>query len=100
MAKKEQDLREMLQDLGRALSDAISDSAEVNRTLQKIQEEGYQLELLLGCRRNLDEPQRLPLPYRKPTSRGEPTFQIDVRDLSFLRSIGIDPTRRLRRRRS
>ena len=26
-------------------------------------------------------------------------FQIDVRDLSFLRSIGIDPTRRLRRRR-
>jgi hypothetical protein len=27
-------------------------------------------------------------------------FQIDGRDLSFLKSIGIDPTRRLRRKRS
>ncbi len=33
-------------------------------------------------------------------SSGEPAFQIDGRDLSFLRSIGIDPTRRLRRRRA
>lgn len=29
----------------------------------------------------------------------EPAFQIDGRDLGFLRSIGIDPTRRLRRKK-
>ncbi|MES1210726.1 MAG: hypothetical protein ABUL63_00200, partial [Acidobacteriota bacterium] len=33
------------------------------------------------------------------TTSSEPTFQINGKDLSFLRSIGIDPTRRLRRRR-
>ncbi len=34
-----------------------------------------------------------------PTATAEPAFQIDGRDLSFLRSIGIDPTRRLRRKK-
>jgi hypothetical protein len=29
----------------------------------------------------------------------EAAFRIDGRDLSFLRSIGIDPTRRIRSRR-
>lgn len=99
MAKQKEDLRDLLQDLGKALSDAISDSNEVGRTLNKLQEGGYRLEILLDCKRSQDQPQRLPLPFRKPVARGEPAFQIDVRDLCFLRSIGIDPTRRLRRRR-
>lgn len=30
----------------------------------------------------------------------EPEFRIDARDLEFLRSIGIDPTRRLKSRRA
>ncbi len=34
------------------------------------------------------------------TASPEPAFQIDGRDLGFLRSIGIDPTRRLRRKKS
>ncbi len=47
-----------------------------------------------------------PAPARGPRSAGgvpatgpDPAFQIDGRDLSFLRSIGIDPTRRLRRKK-
>lgn len=94
----------MLRELRRALSEAISDSAEVNRTLRKIREEGYALYLLVDCKReSLDEE---PLSLTTPRFRsgrsgsGEPVFQIDGRDLSFLRSIGIDPTRRLRRRRT
>ena len=94
-------LHQMLRDLRRALSEAISDSAEVNRTLRKIREEGYALYLLVDCKReSLDED---PLPLTAPSFRsssGEPAFQIDGRDLSCLRSIGIDPTRRLRRRRT
>lgn len=91
----------MLRDLRRALSDAISESSEVNRTLRKIREEGYSLYLLVDCKRdaNDQEPLALTEPPRLPSRTGEPVFQIDIRDLSFLRSIGIDPTRRLRRRR-
>ena len=91
----------MLRDLRRALSDAISESSEVNRTLRKIREEGYSLYLLVDCKRdaNDQEPLALTGPPRLPSGSREPVFQIDIRDLSFLKSIGIDPTRRLRRRR-
>ncbi len=91
----------MLRDLRRALSDAISESSEVNRTLRKIREEGYSLYLLVDCKRDVNdqEPLALTAPPRLSSRSGEPVFQIDIRDLSFLRSIGIDPTRRLRRRR-
>lgn len=95
----------MLRDLRRALSEAISESSEVSRTLRRIREEGYSLYLLVDCKRELlDVESTLPTPSAtprppRPTS-GEPVFQIDGRDLSFLKSIGIDPTRRLRRKRS
>lgn len=90
----------MLRELRRALSEAISESTEVNRTLRKIREEGYSLYLLVDCKRDANEPEAVSFAAATPRlSSGEPAFQIDGRDLSFLRSIGIDPTRRLRRRR-
>lgn len=89
-------LNQMLRDLRRALSEAISESTEVNRTLRKIREEGYSLYLLVDCKREANEE---PVTIARG-SHGDPVFQIDGRDLSFLRSIGIDPTRHLRRRRS
>jgi hypothetical protein len=95
----------MLRELRRALSDAISESSEINHTLRKIREEGYSLYLLVDCKRDANEPEPVTFANATTASRvprlssGEPAFQIDGRDLSFLRSIGIDPTRRLRRRR-
>jgi hypothetical protein len=76
--------------------------------LRKIREEGYSLYLLVDCKRDSGDPEPLAL---TPASRvatasrvgattTDPSFQINGRDLSFLKSIGIDPTRRLRRRRS
>jgi len=96
----DQKLHQLLRDLRRALSDAISESQDVNRTLRKFREEGYALYLLVDCKREgAEEPLALTAP-RFRSGPGEPVFQIDGRDLSFLRSIGIDPTRSLRRRRS
>jgi hypothetical protein len=104
----------MLRDLRRALSEAISESSEVSRTLRRIREEGYTLYLLVDCKRDrlerLERDNRLErldresgedlLPVAVPRrAGGEPVFQINGQDLSFLRSIGIDPTRQLRRRR-
>ena len=90
----------MLRELRRALSEAISESTEVSRTLRKIREEGYSLYLLVDCKRDASDAEPLAEPATRRLPPGDPVFQIDGRDLSFLRSIGIDPTRRLRRRRS
>lgn len=99
MTNRDQRLRDMLRDLGKALSTAISDSPEVGRSLRKIRNEGYSLHLLLDCKRDPKGFETESVPAAR-TLPGEPVFQINARDLSFLRSIGIDPTRRLRRRRS
>jgi hypothetical protein len=99
MAREETDLRAMLRDLGRALSAAISESPEVGRTLRRIRREGYTLQLLLDCKREPEQSEPSPI-GEEGALAVEPSFRIDARDLSFLRSIGIDPTRRLRRRRA
>ncbi|MFL6231545.1 MAG: hypothetical protein ACJ76N_00255 [Thermoanaerobaculia bacterium] len=98
-SKLDDKLHSMLRELRRALSEAISESPEINRTLRKIREEGYSLYLLVDCKRELDDPEALRLTAPRWPSSGEPAFQIDIRDLNFLKSIGIDPTRRLRRRK-
>lgn len=92
----------MLRDFGRALSEAISDSSEASRKLRQIRDEGYSLYLLLDGSREEADPGAGALVARKGPSlaAGQPEFRINSSDLSFLRSIGIDPTRRLRRRRS
>lgn len=90
----------MLRELRRALSEAISDSTEVTRTLRRIREEGYSLYLLVDCKREaFDDEDALPVTSRSGRREREPVFQINGTDLHFLRSIGIDPTRRSRRRR-
>lgn len=91
-------LHQMLRDLRRALSEAISESSDVSRTLRRIREEGYSLYLLVDCKREaFDDDEPLPVASRR--REREPVFQINGPDLHFLRSIGIDPTRRTRRRR-
>lgn len=89
-------LQQMLSEFRRALYDAISDSTDVHRTWRQLRDEGYALYLLVDCKRQEGqepvERGKLPLPAQ------EPVFQINGPDLSFLKSIGIDPTRRGRRR--
>jgi hypothetical protein len=97
--KLDDKLHSMLRDLRRALSEAISESSEINRTLRKIREEGYALYLLVDCKREVEDADAVALTAPRWPTSGEPAFQIDGRDLNFLKSIGIDPTRRLRRRR-
>jgi hypothetical protein len=92
-------LQQMLSELRRALYEAISDSDEVHRTWQLLREEGYSLYLVVDCKREEDEPpEESPRASRSRRRRGErePVFQINGSDLSFLKSIGIDPIRRRR----
>lgn len=100
----EDKLRQLLRELGRALAE----SSDASLALRRFQEEGYNLFLLL------DRAASVPVPAgtaeesstavtaaqsvaAAPTT--EPAFRIDLQDLRFLRSLGIDPTRRIRIRR-
>jgi hypothetical protein len=86
--------RSLLRDLERALLDAIAESPAVHRTLWKLQRAGYTLQLSLDCERESDEAEA------RPAAEAAPGFRIDATDLAFLRSIGIDPTRKRRARRA
>ena len=98
----------MLEQLSRSLFEAISDSEDVHEHLQRLREEGYSLNLLLDCQPDDQEDdedgpssstrQALP-PPRALQPASAPTFRINGNDLAFLRSVGIDPTRRCRTRR-
>jgi hypothetical protein len=90
--------RRILRELGRAMAEAISDSSEAGAALRRLREEGYSLYLLVdrteGGRARDAEPVAAPSPSY--AGLREPAFRINASDLFFLRSIGIDPRRRVR----
>lgn len=66
--------------------------------MDRIRDEGWSVYLVVD-RKNEDEtPEGFEL-TAEPGLQEEPSFRIDSQDLSFLKSLGIDPTRRVRRRR-
>ncbi len=79
--------------------EAISESPEVHHALWRLQREGYVLHLALDCERESegdDDDGDEWEAHAEPA----PEFKIDARDLKFLLSIGIDPTRKRRARRA
>jgi hypothetical protein len=92
-------LHQLLLALRGALSQALSSSSEANRAVREIRREGWSLYLVVDQQKDNGSGAALEL-TAKPSAEQAPVFKIDGEDLSFLRSIGIDPTRSLRRRRS
>ncbi len=100
-------LREMLKELGQAINESISGSGRVHDSIQRIREEGYNLYMVLDAKvgvnrrdgnggRRSEEAE----PEAFETSGTRATFRINVKDLRFLKSVGIDPTRKVRARRA
>lgn len=102
-------VRGFLRELGAALNDAVSSSEKVHEILAKVKAEGYDVYLVLDATVALEKRGRrsqasLPSIRRGGLNAARPeletaVFQINVKDLSFLRSVGIDPTRPIRARR-
>ena len=95
-------LQSKLRDLGRAVFEAIAESPDVSEALDLIRAEGYSLSMQLNC--NKETPAEQSIEALAAISvpalpEHDPTFRINGQDLTFLRSIGIDPTRRMHRRR-
>lgn len=92
MRAREQRVQRLLEQFGESLLGAIAESPSVHRSLARLRRHGLTVQLLVDCVPEPGEPaaRRAPGP--------PPEFRIDADDLAFLRSIGIDPTRRRRRR--
>lgn len=101
-------LREMLKELGQAINESISGSGRVHESIQRIRNEGYNLYMVLDAkvgvnrresRRSRRAAAALPARAVEDDSGQErASFRINVKDLRFLKSVGIDPTRKVRRR--
>ena len=89
-------IRQWLQDLGKAVVQAMADSDDVTSTVQRIQNQGFSLYLVLDAKESKDESPRFDL----TRSERPPEFKLDGEDVAFLKSLGIDPTRTGKKRRS
>jgi hypothetical protein len=95
-------IKQLLRDLGTAINESISTSDDVNRHMQRIRDEGYDLYVMLdatiGLNKQDDDEERAPsaAPTALVVSDKDVQFRINVNDLSLLRALGIDPTRKVR----
>lgn len=89
----------LLRDLHSVVLAKLSESEDGRRLLRRLRKAGLSVYLVVDDGRAA-EPEALPILL----SGGEPAneradFRIDHEDLRILRDLGIDPTRKLRRRR-
>ena len=98
-------IKQLLRELGTAINESISGSDDVNRQIQKIRDEGYNLYVVLdatiGLNKQGEEEGAHPSEPEGSTelvvkSNREVQFRINVNDLALLRALGIDPTRKVR----
>ena len=97
-------IKQLLRDLGSAINDSISSSEDVSRHIQKIRDEGYNLYVVLDATIGLNKQGEEDEQDRPPATaelivrdeNKDVQFRINVNDLSLLRGLGIDPTRKVR----
>lgn len=92
-------IKQLLQDLGTAINESISGSEDVNRHIQRIRDEGYDLYVVLDATIGLNKQGESSSEEEDVTPAEPPRevqFRINVNDLALLRSLGIDPTRKVR----
>ncbi|MCA1582326.1 MAG: hypothetical protein LC796_13235 [Acidobacteria bacterium] len=104
-------LRQMLKELGQAINESISGSGRVHESIQRIRDEGYNLYMVLDAKVGVNKREPRAGGRRRLTavSSGKDAedmlveeraaFRINVKDLRLLKSLGIDPTRKVRSRR-
>lgn len=93
-------MKQLLRELGSAINESISSSDDVNRQIQRIRDEGYDLYVVLdatiGLNKQDDDEDAHPPTPALVVSDKDVQFRINVNDLSLLRGLGIDPTRKVR----
>ena len=101
-------LRAMLKELGQAINESISGSGRVHESIQKIRDEGYNLYMVLDAKVGVKREAKAGRsrrtiaaadPEERESTGQRAAFRINLKDLRFLKSLGIDPTRKVRARK-
>ncbi|HTY41411.1 MAG TPA: hypothetical protein VMH79_06015 [Thermoanaerobaculia bacterium] len=103
-------LRAMLKELGQAINESISGSGRVHDSIQKIRDEGYNLYMVLDAKVGVNKREAKARSRRSAAVAAaerdddvveveRAAFRINLKDLRFLKSLGIDPTRKVRTRK-
>ena len=69
------DLREMLKDLGQAINESISGSGRVHDSIQRIRDEGYNLYMVLDAKVGLNRREAKARSSRRKGARVEPIVE-------------------------
>ncbi len=102
-----QEIDALLQELSRLVSTALGSSEQLTAILERLFRQGYSLRIDGGERGNFKlvlTPRKVtagPPEAHEPPAAERPVqpFRLDAGDVAFLRSIGIDGTRRANRAR-
>jgi len=90
-------IKQLLRELGTAINESISGSDDVNKQIQRIRDEGYNLYVVLDATIGLNRQDEPDAPSEVIVkSDKEIQFRININDLALLRALGIDPTRKVR----
>ncbi|HET8774083.1 MAG TPA: hypothetical protein VFP80_09845 [Thermoanaerobaculia bacterium] len=93
-------IKQLLQELGTAINESISGSEDVNRHIQRIRDEGYDLYVVLDATIGLNKQEPDAGEATEAVAVAKPArevqFRINVNDLAMLRGLGIDPTRKVK----
>lgn len=90
-------IKQLLRELGTAINESISGSDDVNKQIQRIRDEGYNLYVVLDATIGLNRQNEPEQPTEVIVkSDKEVQFRININDLALLRALGIDPTRKVR----
>lgn len=93
-------IKQLLRDLGTAINESISGSDDVNRQIQRIRDEGYDLYVVLDATIGLNKQDESEESPSTEVAIAEPPksvqFRININDLALLRALGIDPTRKVK----
>ena len=92
-------IKQLMLDLEKAFVEAASTSTDIGDAVRRIRHEGYTLHLVLDRQEESASRTQIELIPQRPSSK-EAAFILDKGDVSMLRSLGIDPTRSGRRRRT
>jgi hypothetical protein len=91
-------LRQLFKEFGGALGEALASSPDAAGALRRLRAEGFSLYLVADRGSREPKPgngeQEALATVAAARAEERPDFRINVSDLFFLRSIGIDPTRR------
>jgi len=90
-------IKQLLRDLGTAINESISGSDDVNKQIQKIREEGYNLYVVLDATIGLNREGEPEAPSELIVKNDRDIqFRSNINDLAIQPALGIDPTRKVR----